>query len=109
MKQDATTPEAEAQFDEVLAALGPDVKRSQMMGRPCITTGGKMVACLTQDRLAVKLGRDSDVFASALRLDGAMVFEPGPGRQFKDWVAVPLSEADEWVRLAVAAVEHQRG
>jgi hypothetical protein len=109
MKTDSTTPEGEAQFADVIAALGPDVKRSQMMGRPCVTTGGKMVACLTDDRLAVKLGRDTDRFAEALRIDGAAVFEPGPGHPFHDWVAVPLSAADQWLPLAVAALEHQRG
>jgi hypothetical protein len=106
---DSTTAEGEAQFADVVAALGPDVKRTQMMGRPSVTTGGKMVACLKNDALAVKLGRDTERFAAALRIDGAAVFEPGPGHQFKDWVAVPLSAADQWLPLAVAAVEHQRG
>lgn len=104
-----TDAEGVDQFAEVLDALGPEVRRAQMMGRPCIKAGGKMIACLTGGTLAVKLGRDTAVFADALRIDGAAVFEPGPGHPFYDWVAVPLSAADRWVPLAVAALERQRG
>ena len=79
--------------------------RAQMMGRPILKVGSTMFAAhVGGDRLAVKLGRDSAEHAEALALSGATVWSPGDsGRLFYDWVALPASTEDEWMRFAEIA------
>ena len=79
--------------------------RAQMMGRPILKVGSTMFAAhVGGDRLAVKLGRDSAEHAEALALPGATVWSPGDsGRLFYDWVALPASAEDEWMRFAEIA------
>ena len=55
------------------------------------------------DRLAVKLGRDTDSFAEALGCRGRRVVAGDSGRLFHDWVALPSSLEDEWMRFAEVA------
>ncbi len=95
-------------FDELVESLGPDVKQAQMMGRPTLMTGRTMVASLNGDVLGIRLGRDSSVFNEALKVEGAAVFQPGPRHEFKDWVQIPASSADEWLPFTVAALEAAR-
>ena len=109
MQVPTPTEDAQQRFEDLVEALGPEVRRAQMMGRPTIMSGRTMVACLSGDRLGVKLGRSTDRFAEALELDGAEVFEPGPGHQFKDWVAIPVSSGDTWVPFTLSAIEWVRG
>lgn len=108
MQVPKSTPEAEQQFADLVEALGPDVRRAQMMGRSTIMSGRTMVACLSGEALGVKLGRDTERFAEALQLDGTEVFAPGPGHTFRDWVAIPASSGDAWLPFTVAAVKHAR-
>jgi len=79
--------------------------RAQMMGRPILKAGSTMFAAhIGGDRLAVKLGRDSPEHAEALALPGATVWSPGDsGRLFYDWVALPASAEDDWMRFAEIA------
>jgi len=79
--------------------------RAQMMGRPILKVGSTMFAGhVGGDRLVVKLGRDSAEHAEALALPGATVWSPGDsGRLFYDWVALPASAEDEWMRYAEIA------
>ena len=95
-------------FEEVAAALEPlGARRGKMMGRPMLALGSKMFACFDNERLAFRLGRSTPEFAEALAVPGAVPFSPGAsGRVFRDWVALPLSAADEWERFAVAALAH---
>ncbi|WP_210481557.1 hypothetical protein [Naasia sp. SYSU D00948] len=95
-------------FDELIESLGPDVKRAQMMGRPTLMTGRTMVACLNGDVLGIRLGRNTSVFAEALDVEGAAVFQPGPRHEFKDWVQIPASSSDAWLPFTVAALEAAR-
>ena len=99
---------AQPEFDELATTLAMDgATRSQMMGRPMLSIGGKMFACLDGPVLAVKLGRSSEEFEEALDVPGASVFSPGQGtRNFLDWVALPLDAVDDWERYATAAKEH---
>ncbi len=100
---------AQPEFDELATSLAMHgATRSQMMGRPMLSIGGKMFACLSGPVLAVKLGRSTDEFAEALDLPGAAVFKPGGDsqRSFHDWVALPLDSIDEWERFAAAALTH---
>jgi hypothetical protein len=101
-----TESPAQPEFDELATSLALDgAKRSQMMGRPMLSIGGKMFACLTGPDLAVKLGRDTKEFAEALDLPGSRVFHPGGGeRSFHDWVELPLDAIDDWERFARAAL-----
>ena len=102
------TEDALQLFEDLLEALGPEVRRAQMMGRPTLMTGRKMVACLNGDVLGIRLGRHTEPFAEALDVDGAELFEPGPGHQFKDWVGIPSSSGDAWMPYTVAAIEGLR-
>ncbi len=108
MQVPISTPEATQQFEDLVQALGPDVRRAQMMGRPTLMTGRTMVACLNGDVLGIRLGRTTAVFAEALEVDGAAVFAPGPRHQFKDWVQIPASSGDAWLPFTVAAIEAAR-
>ncbi len=101
--------EAEQQFADLLDALAPEVQRKQMMGRPTLMAGRTMVACLNGDVLGIRLGRDTKVFADALEVDGAAVFQPGPRHEFKDWVQIPVASGDAWLPFTVAAIEAARG
>ena len=98
---------AQAEFDELASALAASgATRSQMMGRPMLSLGRKMFACLDGPVLAVRLGRSSPEFAEALDLPGAAVFSPGQSnRSFHDWVALPLDATDDWERFARSAME----
>ena len=105
MQVPVASAEAERQFADLLEALAPEVQRKQMMGRPTLMAGRTMVACLNGDVLGIRLGRDTTVFADALAVGGAGVFTPGERRTFKDWVGIPVSSGDEWLRFTVAALE----
>lgn len=97
---------AQPEFDELATSLAADgATRSQMMGRPMLSIGGKMFACLDGPVLAVKLGRTTPEFEEALDLPGACVFSPGQStRNFLDWVALPLDAVDDWERYARAGM-----
>jgi len=63
------------------------VSQARMFGSPGLRVGGRFFACLVHDRLVVKLPRPE---VDALVAAGAGErFDPGMGRQMKEWVAVP--------------------
>jgi hypothetical protein len=99
---------AAAEFDDLASRLTVHgATRAQMMGRPMLSVGGKMFACLDGPVLGVKLGRETPEFAEALGLPGAAVFSPGNSkRNFLDWVALPVDAVDDWERFAMAAKEY---
>jgi hypothetical protein len=88
-----------------LAARDPDVEESQMMGRPSIKAGGKLIACLeSRGTMAFKLP-DKTEQEKALALDGARVYDPAEsGRLMRGWVEVPFAHATKWARLAETAL-----
>src|ERR671916_637182 len=97
-----------AAFDEIvddLAARDPDVEATQMMGRPSIKAGGKLIACYeSRGAMAFKLP-DENERERALGLDGAQPYDPAQsGRIMGGWVEVPSAQAAEWPRLAEAAL-----
>ncbi len=97
-----------ARYDEILddlAARDPDVQGAQMMGRPCIKAGGKIIAGYeAKGAMAFKLP-DEGAREAALALDGAVPFDPmGTGRVMKEWVEVPVAHEAKWAELAETAL-----
>jgi hypothetical protein len=88
-----------------LAARDPDVEESQMMGRPSIKAGGKLIACFeSRGTMAFKLPDESEQ-AKALALEGARVYDPAEsGRLMKGWVEVPAAQGEKWAELAETAL-----
>ena len=80
----------------------PAVTRSTMMGFPCLRTDGRFFASLEKctNHLIVKLAADR---VDALVEEGQGVpFAPN-GRVFREWVAFPVADKDEWRALLVEA------
>ena len=73
-----------ARYDEIAADLearDPDVQLGQMMGRPCIKAGGKIIAGYEAKGSMVFKLPDEGEREKALALDGAAPFDPmGSGR-----------------------------
>ena len=100
-------------YDEIaddLVAENPDVQLGQMMGMPCIKSGGKMVIGYERSgQMVFKLPDDSE-HSKALGLDGAKLFDPsGKGKPFKEWVQVPYAHESEWPKLASTALKLRAG
>lgn len=100
--------EPRQRFDEIvddLAARDPDVERSQMMGRPSIKAGGKLIACFeSRGTMAFKLP-DEGTREQALGLDGARIYDPSErGRLMSGWVEVPAAHEANWPDLAATAL-----
>jgi TfoX/Sxy family transcriptional regulator of competence genes len=87
----------------------PQAERRKMFGYPCIFTNGNLTAGLFQDRLMLRLSEKDR--ADLLKVPGARVFEPMPGREMKEYVEVPKSVMsnpkglDDWLRKSVSYVE----
>jgi hypothetical protein len=97
-----------ARFDEIvddLVARDADVEESQMMGRPSIKAGGKLIACLeARGTMAFKLPDEAEQ-EKALALEGASVYEPADnGRKMGGWVEVPSAHEERWAELAETAL-----
>jgi hypothetical protein len=95
-------------FDEIvddLAARDPDVEQSQMMGRPSIKAGGKLIACYeSRGTMAFKLPDETEQ-AKALAIEGARVYDPAEsGRLMKGWIEVPAAHEAKWAELADTAL-----
>ena len=91
---------------EAVTARHSDIAPGKMFGMPCLKrANGKVVAGHWKDGgMTVKL---VDVAArkAALALPGIDLFDPGMGRQMKEWVLVPAELSDEWERLVEQAIE----
>lgn len=100
------TPGAMAEYQRISRALlGEGVSSGKMFGKEALKFESKAIACLMEDKMAFKVGRDSATMATAMKHPGAELFDPsGQGRPFKDWVAVPESSIEHWEALANAAL-----
>lgn len=89
-------------FDELVEDLaGKGVTKGRIFSAPALMVGKKAIACLDGEAVAFKLGRDSELHAQALALDGASLFDPSRmKRPYKDWVLVPVAHADRWLEFA---------
>jgi hypothetical protein len=94
-------------WEELVADLTAryPLNESKMFGMPCLKReNGKVVAGHWKDGgLTVKL-TDASAREQALALTGVELFDPGMGRVMKEWVLVPESLSDEWLRLVEQAV-----
>ncbi len=99
----ASTEGSQSLFDAVVAAHAGDagVTQSKMFGSPGLKTGGKVFACLSRGKLVVKLPAER-VEALVAQGKGAR-FDPGMGRQMREWVEVAPSSAAEWLGIAAEA------
>ncbi len=90
---------------EAVTAHHPDIAPGKMFGMPCLKRAtGKVVAGHWKDGgVTVKL---VDVAAreAALTLPGVDLFDPGMGRQMREWVLVPSALSGEWERLVEQAI-----
>ncbi|HUA06125.1 MAG TPA: hypothetical protein VMB27_19610 [Solirubrobacteraceae bacterium] len=80
----------------------PAITQSTMMGYPCLRANGAFFACVERPtgHLVVKLParRVHELVATGR----ARPFAPN-GRTFREWVALPCADRDEWrARLAEA-------
>ncbi len=73
-------------FAKLLAAA-PDAQTRKMFGYPAAFVNGYMVAGLFQDQMFLRLSTDDR--GPFLKMAGATLFEPMPGRAMRDYVVVP--------------------
>ncbi|MEV6304502.1 DUF2461 family protein [Actinoplanes sp. NPDC051861] len=86
----------------------PSVRRSTMMGLPCVRRDGSFFASLEHrsGALLVKLPRHR---VEQLLADGhGEPFAPA-GRVFREWVALPDPDRDRWAALLSEALDHAAG
>jgi hypothetical protein len=99
--------DGEARYEALVADVTsrhPEVTPGKMFGMPCLKRGGKVVAGQWKDGgLTVKL-TDAVAREEALALDGATLFDPGMGRPMREWVLVPVAQADRWDGLVERAL-----
>ncbi|WP_329537287.1 TfoX/Sxy family protein (plasmid) [Streptomyces sp. NBC_01450] len=94
-------------FDRVADKLTPlEVSTGKLFGKRALKVHGKAFACLKGDYLAFKLGEGTPAHTKALALPGSELFDAsGKNQPFKDWVAVPQTHADQWLRLSKTALK----
>jgi hypothetical protein len=99
---DEKTQEKWEGLAESLAAKG--VELSAMFGMPALKFKGKAFGGLFGNAAVFKL--EGEAHAKALKLDGAVLFDPsGMGRPMKAWVVIPYVHFKKWGELAHAGLE----
>lgn len=80
----------------------PAVTRSTMMGYPCLRVDGKFFACFDRRTgdLVVRLpaARVNELITSGV----GRPFDPN-GKVFREWVAIPFPDDQEWSALLAEA------
>jgi hypothetical protein len=100
------TSDPRAEYDAVadeIKATSPATSGA-MFGMPCLKAGGKAFAGYYNGDMVFKLSGLSH--AEALGLSGAKLFDPMGARPMKEWVQVPAAHAQQWTRLARAAMDY---
>ncbi len=97
------------QIDAFCGKLPAATRTVQWEGVIVFKVGGKMFAGLHNDKMILRLSPDD---CAQLLAQGALPFEPMPGRAMKGWVTVPravLDDARELNRWMEQAMEWTRG
>lgn len=83
----------------------PDAELRRMFGYPCAFVNGQMMCGVFADRMMLRLSAEDR--ADFLKLKGAKLFEPAPGRPMKEYVQAPpgmlKSETDlrKWLKKSL--------
>lgn len=95
------------EYEKLKATLktSQEVTAGQMFGKSCLKVNGKAFVSLHNDRLVFK--RTGEHHKKALSLDNAALWDPsGTGRPMKEWVALPVEEAQHFTELAAEALAY---
>jgi hypothetical protein len=93
---------AEELFHKIAAEI-PDTTEGKMFGALCIKApNGKAGVMYWKDYMIFKLDPDGE--KEALKLKGAKIFEPSPGRKMGGWVQLSEDHAKAWPKLAKEAM-----
>ena len=106
MKREPMSSEGRERYDAIAQSLVAEggATTAKMMGMPILKKEGKAFAGFGSGSMTFKLR--GPAHTEALGLPGAHLFDPsGMGRPMKEWVEVPAAAAEEWERLARAAME----
>ena len=102
-------PEAVVTLFQAATSGLPDVEPRKMFGYPCAFVNGQMLTGVYEDRIMLRLSeRDRAQF---LKLPGAKLFEPMPGRPMREYVELPPStmnspaQLKRWLKRGLAYVE----
>ena len=105
-----SSPQLVALFDSAVPR-DPRVARRQMFGYPAAFANGKLYASLYQESFILKLAaEDRELLQST---QGALPFEPMPGRRMKEYVVLPRAvladraALDMWLSRSLAYVAAQ--
>ncbi len=96
-------PEMIEKFNVAIEAV-PEARSRKMFGYPAVFAGGNMFAGLHQENMVLRLPDDER--AEFLQIEGAVPFQPMPGRAMREYVVAPEKVlADEatlesWLRKA---------
>ncbi len=93
---------------ELYLKIGQQLKdstESQMFGKPCFKINGKAYMAFFENAMVFKL--TGEIHGEAIDLDGAKLFDPsGKKRPMKEWVQVPYTSEQEWIKYAEAARQY---
>lgn len=91
------TSDRETDFWDLAAGLmaEPDVEEGTLMGSRCLRVSGEFLATFyrKEESLIVKLDAER---AAALIAEGRAVSFAPAGKTFREWVAVPGHDLEEW-------------
>jgi TfoX/Sxy family transcriptional regulator of competence genes len=92
------SPETLVQKFSEIVPLDPRIERRKMFGYPAAFVAGNFFMGLHQEALILRLSDDDR--ESFLKIEGASVFEPMPGRPMREYVVVPSRMVDRQTSLA---------
>ena len=94
---------AEETFERIARSFlrDPAVSRGRMFGSEGLKINGKVFTMVVKGDLVVKL--PAERCEGLVAAGHAHPFNPGHGRLMKEWVAVDLSRARHWPKLAKEA------